>query len=185
MHNDAGPVAARASSMLGLPFHTPRAADSCANKSLLLRKLVAHKLRPDTPPGADTALGETDGSLQLTCLMSDSRLRVLVATQAIKGRILLSTLSEGTRQGVTAALATLIGALGLKHGPVHVLLDTRESVSVVDVSLGSVVPYTSDLQFRIPLVDQDLSFEEVVVRNALGLDVGRIYLDSNDGVTAR
>lgn len=173
VHDAAAPVAARACSMLGLPSHTPKAADACKDKALLKRKLVAHELAPETGTGSP----ETLLVLRLTCIMSDSRLRVLAMHDATALRSSLSEVPTDTRERIVRALRIIIGALGLKHGPVHVRLAAGSTVTVEDVSLGAATTDTAGLLFRIPLVEQAMTFEEVVVRNALSLDVGRIYLD--------
>jgi hypothetical protein len=169
----AAPVAARACNMLGLPFHTPRAADACKDKVLLKRRLVAQQLASET----DALSPETSDMLHLTCIMSESRLRVLVVSDATGRRSPLSEIRADIRERVIGALRTIVGALGLKHGPVHVQLAAGSTPCVRDVSLGATTGDTAGMLFRIPLVEQDMSFEEVVVRNALGLDIGRIYLD--------
>lgn len=172
VHDAAAPVAARASSMLGLPFHTPKAADACKDKALLRRKLAAHELAgsPDAIP-----FGEF---LRLTCLMAESRLRVLAGFDSSGHSFALQETAPALRERAVTALRTLVPLLGLKHGPVHVTLARDSGVSVHDVSLACSASHTAALRFRIPLVNQDMTFEEVVLRNALGLDVGRIYLDA-------
>ena len=158
--------------MLGLPFHTPKAADACKDKALLTRKLHALELAGE-PQGCSS-------SLYLTCLLSESRLRVLAVGGRGQQRGLLSGLDNTQREQVVSVLRRIVPALGLKHGPVHVTLAPGSKILVQDVSLASARSDTEGVRFRIPLVEQYMSFEEVVIRNALGLDVSRIYLDESN-----
>lgn len=168
LSDDAVPVAARACSMLGLPFHTPKAADACKDKALLIRTLAAHHLVAE--PAADAP-----DLLFLAAMMSESRLRVLAVSDTAGRVFALSDFQSALRERIVGVLRAMIPALGLKHGPVHVAL-AAATACVQDVSLACSGGRADNLHFRIPLVDQDMSFEEVVVRNALGLDMSRVYL---------
>lgn len=171
--DETAPVAARASSMLGLPFHPPKSADACRNKPALKTRIEALGLTCASPGDSEPA------PLTLVCLMHEGRLRVLAArTQGEVPRALSSYDTNFQRRAVEA-LKKIVRALGLKHGPVFVRLWAhRDPVVISDVSacyLPAGMP--ESFSFRIPLVDVHLSFEEVVIRNALGLDTTRVYLE--------
>jgi hypothetical protein len=154
------PSAARASSMIGLPFHPPKSADVCANKELLCRKL-----------GAAGISFSNDVSTTFECVMTSGKLRVL-ATDHSAPPALLSDLQKNA----PALLRNIISALGLKHGPVRVELSSELAVANVSLCyLPTVI--TGALRFRIPLVDDDISYGEVIIRNALDLDISRIHVD--------
>src|SRR5512133_2254969 len=71
--DETAPVAARAASMLGLRFHTPKAADSCRGKELLARRLEAAGI-VSASGGAEVS--DSD-EIMLECLMTQGRLRTL------------------------------------------------------------------------------------------------------------
>lgn len=161
-----GPSAARASSMAGLPFHPPKAADSCENKDLLLKKLQAAGI----PVSMDTTTG-------IECMMATGKLRVLATSNAAGKPGPFSSLPSDTQKKVPDLLRRIIAALRLKHGPVRVELSTEPAVTKVSLCYERTA-LTESLRFRIPLVDDDISYEEVLIRNALDLDITRIHLDT-------
>lgn len=182
--NAAAPLAARAATMMGLPSHAPKAADCCLNKEQLRIRLEAVGLA--VLPGVSQSAGIQPDlsfaqSITLTCLMTNARLRVLAVheDQHAAPRTLASFSSE-LQQHAANALKRLVGALSLKHGPVFVQLAyAGNDVKVADASVA-YTPSTpmATLSFRIPLVDEDISWEELIIRNALGLDTARVYLDT-------
>lgn len=184
--NAAAPLAARAATMLGLPSHAPKAADCCLDKAQLRIRLeavglgVLTDLSHDQSAGFKPGLGAAQG-LDLTCLMTNARLRVLAVHEDRRPipRTLASFSSE-LQQHAANALKRLVGALSLKHGPVFVQLAyAGNDVKVADASVAySPSTPMAALSFRIPLVDEDISWEELIIRNALGLDTARVYLDT-------
>ncbi len=158
------PTVARAASMVGLPFHPPKAADACASKSLLHRKLKGAGLSTDDKAG-----------FTVECVMRDRKLRVLAVAEVSDEPRLLSAYPAEFQQGVIGLLKKVVTIFGLKHGPVR--LEVSNSLAVVDLSLSYARTRPIDaLHFRIPLVDLDISYEEVLVRNALDLDISRVQL---------
>jgi hypothetical protein len=177
------PSAARAASIIGIPFHPPRAADVCADKALLRRKLCA--------PELITIGGSGDSDLTLHCIMTAGKLRVLAVIhkcpdlrEAMVGGVdfpsppvTFKSLPPEIQSKAVESLKKLISTLGLKHGPVSVDFSTRPGgVSVTNISLCYL--HTDALHFRIPLVDAEISYAEVIIRNALDLDTNRIHLDT-------
>ena len=88
-----------------------------------------------------------------------------------------SRLAAETQQHVIQTLGRAVQALGLHHGPLHAELRiNREGVWVIEVAARPIGGLCSRaLQFRIPLVDDNVSLEELLIRLALGQDVSRIY----------
>ena len=77
-------------------------------------------------------------------------------------------------------LGRAVQALGLHHGPLHAELRiNREGVWVIEVAARPIGGLCSRaLHFRIPLVDDNVSLEELLIRLALGQDVSRIYREN-------
>jgi formate-dependent phosphoribosylglycinamide formyltransferase (GAR transformylase) len=94
-----------------------------------------------------------------------------------------SRLPGHTQQQVALTLAAAVRALGLYHGPLHAELrisggDASPEVWVMEVAARPIGGLCSKaLRFRIPLVDDNVSLEEVLIRLALGADVSRIQPD--------
>jgi len=91
-----------------------------------------------------------------------------------------SRLAAETQQHVIQTLGRAVQALGLHHGPLHAELRiNREGVWVMEVAARPIGGLCSRaLRFRIPLVDDNVSLEELLLRLALGLDVSRIYREN-------
>ena len=91
-----------------------------------------------------------------------------------------SRLAAETQQHVIQTLGRAVQALGLHHGPLHAELRiNREGVWVIEVAARPIGGLCSRaLQFRIPLVDDNVSLEELLIRLALGQDVSRIYREN-------
>ena len=174
VEDSTGPVAARAASMLRFPFHSPKAADACKDRQRLVKTLNTAGIAvcSEVPPHTANSTLTT-----VHCLMADGRLRVLAATAGEKPPFAFESMPAETRQHVIAVLKRTIPALGLKHGPVRLSLLTSPEPAVAAVS-DTYMPdhYTRTLHFQIPLVDLDISFEELAIRNALGLDTSRTFL---------
>jgi biotin carboxylase len=91
-----------------------------------------------------------------------------------------SRLAAETQQHVIQTLGRAVQALGLHHGPLHAELRiNREGVWVMEVAARPIGGLCSRaLHFRIPLVDENVSLEELLIRLALGQDVSRIYREN-------
>jgi len=160
----AAPACARAASMLGLRWHPPRAADACADKNSLHEKLgAAGILTSSLAPEADRyACG-------IAAIAQAGKLRVL-------GVVPVESEPMAERSLVFETVRRAVHAAGLSYGPVSAQLEVAgKNVSILD--LAPVIPtaYKDQLRFRIPLVDDDVSLSEVVLRHALGMDISRVY----------
>ncbi|MGO9209479.1 MAG: ATP-grasp domain-containing protein [Terriglobales bacterium] len=78
---------------------------------------------------------------------------------------------------IVETLALAADALGLYHGPVHAELRINPAgIWMMEVAARSIGGLCSRaLRFEIPLVDKEVSLEELLIRLMLGLDVSRIY----------
>ncbi|MBV9608761.1 MAG: ATP-grasp domain-containing protein, partial [Acidobacteria bacterium] len=94
-----------------------------------------------------------------------------------------SRLPEATQKEIANTLAAAVRALRLYDGPLHAELrisgsQGRDEVWVMEVAarpIGGLCSKT--LRFRIPLVDEQVSLEDVLIRLALGADVSRVQPD--------
>jgi hypothetical protein len=148
-------IAARAASMMGLACHPPKAADACADPSSLRGKLESAAI----PYTADTA-----HAVSYSALITGGRLRKLVSA---------------VHDAVPAAaylFSRAVTALDLRHGPLHAGIAFAPAPAITAISIAAAQDWTSSLKFAIPLVDDDVSWPEAVIRNALALDIGRLYL---------
>jgi biotin carboxylase len=96
-----------------------------------------------------------------------------------------SRMSREAQQEIVAVLGKAAAALGLYHGPAHAELRLNPAgIWVMEVAARSIGGLCSRaLRFEIPLVDKEVSFEELLIRLMLGLDVSRIYReDAASGV---
>lgn len=169
-------VAARAASMLGLPFHTPKAGDACHDQQLLARKLEASGLMSKF----NDAVGHASDTVTLECLMTHGHLRALAAFDSSSSPFPPASLFAADTKTVSETLGRVVVLLGLKHGPVRVtFLRIAERLAIANLSCAYIPgSHASGLRFRIPLVDQEVSFEELILRNALDLDTSRVVLDA-------
>lgn len=186
----AAPVANRAAGMLGLPSHAPRAADTCRDKELLRTRLEAAGLKVASPDERRPTAGKVQLSVNresppqshnsITCLalMASARVRVIAAITDVP--VTPSSLPSMLQQQISDVLRRLIPAIGLRHGPIRVeMMPQAQNFELADVSVAVVPdPRNALLRFHIPLVDDDLSFEELIIRNALDLDTSRAYLET-------
>ncbi len=159
----AAPSAMRAASMIGMRCHAPRAADACLEPFSLRQKLGNAGLRTpvlgDAPPGADLALA---------AIIEAGKMRVL--------GLLGAELSKPQQRTALEAVLRAARVIGLSHGPLSAHLRVAGTeVWVLDLAAVVTRDLRDQLRFRIPLVDEDVSLEEVVLRHALGLDIKRIY----------
>ena len=96
-----------------------------------------------------------------------------------------SRMARETQQRIVETLAKAVAALGLYHGPVHAELRINVAgMWVMEVAARSIGGLCSRaLRFEIPLVDKEVSLEELLIRLMLGSDVSRIYReDAASGV---
>jgi biotin carboxylase len=96
-----------------------------------------------------------------------------------------SRLAGETQQQVVQALTRAVGALGLYHGPLHAELRVNLAGAwVLEIAARSIGGLCSKaLRFRIPLVEENVSLEELLIRLALGMDVSRVFReDTASGV---
>jgi biotin carboxylase len=91
-----------------------------------------------------------------------------------------SRLAAETQQRVIQTLERAVQALGLYHGPLHAELRINpEGVWVMEVAARPIGGLCSRaLHFRTPLVDDNTSLEELLIRLALGQDVSQIYREN-------
>jgi biotin carboxylase len=91
-----------------------------------------------------------------------------------------SRLEYGLQQRIVGTLGRATAALGLHHGPVHAEMRIAPSgIWMMDVAARSIGGLCSRaLRFEIPLVDTQVSLEELIIRLMLGLDVTRIYREA-------
>ena len=87
-----------------------------------------------------------------------------------------SRLPEGIQEGIMRALDASVRSLGLHHGPVHAEFRVNDSgVYVLEVAARPIGGLCARaLRFKLPLLKQDMSLEEVLIRLALGNDVRRV-----------
>ena len=174
----AAAVAGRAGSMLGLPYHPPRAGDALGDKERLQLRLEAAGLATPNVSAGDTAYA-TIGVMTL------GTLRVFAILNAAAPGATLPRLDSILLNGITDTLRTVIRTVGLRHGPVYVELaaapadperpEKPAGLAVRSVSAAIHAGYARSLSFRIPLVDENISLEELLIRNALGMDISRIF----------
>ena len=91
-----------------------------------------------------------------------------------------SRMSRERQQEIVETLALAADALGLYHGPVHAELRINAAgIWMMEVAARSIGGLCSRaLRFEIPLVDKEVSLEELLIRLMLGLDVSRIYREN-------
>jgi biotin carboxylase len=87
-----------------------------------------------------------------------------------------SRLGAETEQHVLETLERAVEALGLYHGPLHAELRiNRDGIYVMEVAARPIGGLCSRaLRFRIPMVDDNISLEELLIRLALGNDISEI-----------
>ncbi len=96
-----------------------------------------------------------------------------------------SRMGREAQQAIGETLAKATAALGIYHGPLHAELRINPAgIWVMEVAARSIGGLCSRaLRFEIPLVDKEVSLEELLIRLMLGLDISRIYReDAASGV---
>ncbi|MFB3812569.1 MAG: hypothetical protein ACE14L_00535 [Terriglobales bacterium] len=159
----SAPSCARAASMIGLRAHPPKAADACLEKFALRQKLSNAGFRSpllgDAPAGRDIAVA---------ALLDGGRMRVLGTIE--DREVAVDVRRRALELGLRAARS-----VGLFHGPLWLKLRLAgEETWIIDIAAAIPVQAAAPLQFKIPLVDEEVSLAEVIVRHALGVDVTRV-----------
>jgi hypothetical protein len=166
------PACARVASMLGLRWHPPRAADLCLDLLALQHRLSAAgfttPLLGESPSGQDFAVA---------AILDGGKMRVLGNLKCTPGRP-----QESPPESVEAPKAvhgTVLRAAretGLSHGPVSARVCLAdEKIWILQLGAAISAECVDHLHFHIPLVDEDVSLAEVVVRHTVGMDISRIY----------
>ena len=87
-----------------------------------------------------------------------------------------SRLSPAQQTAIVRTLEQCVAALGLKHGPVHAEFRLNERgvwpLEIAARPIGGLCARA--LLFKLPLVAEEMSLEEVVIRLALGMDTKRV-----------
>jgi hypothetical protein len=158
------PCRARAASMMGLPANPPKAADACLDKFALRQQLTNVGLR--TPVLGDAPAGR---DLGVAALMDNGNIRILGAVEQNQP-------VRDLPKPVLECLPRAARTISLSYGPLWAAFRmVEESPWILDLSPAIPIAEASALQFRIPLVDEDVSLAEVILRHALGIDVARVY----------
>ena len=84
--------------------------------------------------------------------------------------------APGLQEAVMRALDASVRALGLQHGPVHAEFRLgSQGVFVMEIAARCIGGLCArSLRFKFPLVRQEMSLEEVLIRLALGQQVHRV-----------
>jgi hypothetical protein len=168
------PACARASSMMGLKWHSPRAADACLNQAALLEQLRTAGFAVWLPDGIIE--GDT---VALAAILDHGKMRVL-GTSDRSGGSRATPVPKPMLETVLRA-AQLIGC---SHGPLWASLHIAEE-AICGLSLAAPQELEGALRFRIPLVDDSVSLAEVIVRHTLGLDISRVCAISPQKIEGR
>jgi hypothetical protein len=153
-------IAARAASMMGLACHPPKAADVCADREMLVTRLRENGV---------ASASDIAGTLHVSALMTNGSAQRFVLTADIGGSI-----GEDVARDATALFKRAAEILQLGSGVAHFDM-ARNPLTITNVSLAASRPWTGILRFKIPLVDEEVTWPEAVIRNALALDVRRLY----------
>jgi hypothetical protein len=91
---------------------------------------------------------------------------------AVENGIVVSDAPRHALEGVARAARTI----GLSSGPLWAHLRVAgEEVWILDLTPAIPLHKLGVLQFRIPLVDEEISLPEFILRHALGMDISRVY----------
>ena len=87
-----------------------------------------------------------------------------------------SRLSPAEQTAIVRTLEKCVAALGLTHGPVHAEFRINEKgvypLEIAARPIGGLCARA--LRFKLPLVEEEMSLEEVVIRLAMGMDTRRV-----------
>jgi biotin carboxylase len=91
-----------------------------------------------------------------------------------------SRLTPVDQTAIFRTLEKCVAALGLKHGPVHAEFRLNErGVYPLEIAARPIGGLCSGaLRFKLPLVEEEMSLEEVVIRLALGMDTRRVVREA-------
>jgi biotin carboxylase len=161
----------------------------------LLKSPEVGVLREDTSNFIQVETYIEGAEVALEAIVDRGRLRVLAIfdkPDPLNGPFFEETIyvtpsrhSTEIQRDIIRTLAMAVAALGLYHGPVHAEFRVNPGgVWVMEVAARSIGGLCSRaLCFQIPLVDKEVSLEELLIRLMLGLDVSRIYReDAASGV---
>jgi biotin carboxylase len=91
-----------------------------------------------------------------------------------------SRLSPVEQTAIVRTLGKCVAALGLSHGPVHAEFRLNERgvypLEIAARPIGGLCPRA--LRFTLPLVEEEMSLEEVIIRLAMGMDTRRVVRES-------
>jgi hypothetical protein len=178
--NAPAAVAGRAASMLGLPYHPPRAGDTLRDRKRLEIRLSGAGLEVCCNRASQDQRSEASARYAIAGVMTLGHLRIPAIFDATGAAAAPLRLDAATQQPITDTLRAIIRGVGLRHGPVYVELAREQAAesqkpAVAEVAAAIPARYAAALRFRIPLVDEDVSLEELLIRNALGMDISRVY----------
>lgn len=157
----SAPSAARSASMIGLPGHTPKAADVCLNKFGLMQELKNAGLPVPLLAGTNAS------SAAVIALLDDGKMRVLGIKNGRQDVLLPRTTLENLWRAARL--------LGLRQGPLYARVSLAGENQILDLSPAIPAAFLEAMRFRIPLVDDDISLAEILVRHALRLDLSRAH----------
>jgi len=87
-----------------------------------------------------------------------------------------SRLAPARQTEIVRTLEKCVAALGLKHGPVHAEFRLNERgvwpLEIAARPIGGLCARA--LRFKLPLVEEEMSLEEVIIRLAMGMDTKRV-----------
>ncbi len=88
--------------------------------------------------------------------------------------------SPAEQTAIVRTLEKCVAALGLTHGPVHAEFRLNEKgvypLEIAARSIGGLCARA--LRFKLPLVEEEMSLEEVVIRLAMGMDTRRVVRET-------
>src|SRR3954466_11306390 len=91
-----------------------------------------------------------------------------------------SRLSPAEQTAILRTLEKCVAALGLVHGPIHAEFRVNEEgvypLEIAARPIGGLCGRA--LRFKLPLVEEEMSLEEVVIRLAMGMDTKRVTRES-------
>lgn len=157
----AAPSAARAAGMIGLDGHAPKAADACLDKFRMLQKLGNAGLPVPLLTGATIPVADVIG------LLDAGNMRVL----GVKNGLEDVTLPRTTLENLWRAARLL----RLRQGPLYARVSLSKDNQILDLSPAIPTPFLEALRFKIPLVEDDISLAEILVRHALKLELSRAH----------
>jgi hypothetical protein len=157
----SAPSAARAASIIGLSGHAPQACDACLDAFGALQRLGNAGL--PVPPLAGASLPAAD----VIALLAGRKMRVL----GVRAGARETTLPRPALEDLFRAARLLL----FRDGPLYARIKLSAPHQILAISPAIPTAFVEALRFRIPLVAEDLSLAEVLLRHALRLDVRRAH----------